>query len=225
MEQDVGVPQSWTESQAVWTCVLSVIGCLQCGGFLLRPDRQVMFLNRIASYSLGDGLALRGNRLVAIDRASDARLQSLIELALCSPQRPNQLFSVIVRRSLRLPLVVRILRLEENTRPALDSARLLLVSYDPERCQLPPPGMLTDMFGLTPAEANVAIGIVGGKQLAEIAAARGVKTGTVRVHSKTVFAKTRTRGQVELAALVTRVAFLTPPHDTEDASVAQAGAP
>jgi len=80
--------------------------------------------------------------------------------------------------------------------------------------------MLTDMFGLTPAEASVAIGIVGGKHLAEIAAARGVKTGTVRVHSKTVFAKTRTRGQVELATLVTRVAFLTPPHDAEDASVA-----
>jgi hypothetical protein len=40
--------------------------------------------------------------------------------------------------------------------------------------------MLTDMFGLTPTEASVAIGIVGGKQLAEIAADRVVKTGTVR---------------------------------------------
>jgi hypothetical protein len=46
----------------------------------------------------------------------------------------------------------------------------------------------------------------------------------VRVYSKTVFAKTRTRGQAELAALVTRVAFLTPPHDAEDASVAPADA-
>jgi len=105
----------------------------------------------------------------------------------------------------------------------LDSARLLLVSYHPESCQVPPADMLSHMFGLTPADASAAIGIVGGRQLAEIAADRGVKTGTVRVHSKTVFAKTRTRGQAELAALVTRVAFLIPPRDAEDASVAQAG--
>ena len=83
----------------------------------------------------------------------------------------------------------------------MDSARLLLVSYHPESCQVPPADMLSHMFGLTPADASVAIGIVGGRQLAEIAADRGVKTGTVRVHSKTVFAKTRTRGQAELAAL------------------------
>jgi hypothetical protein len=75
----------------------------------------------------------------------------------------------------------------------LNSAHLLLVSYDPENCQVPPPGMLTDMFGLTPAEASVAIGIVAGKQLAEIAADRGVKTGTVRVYSKTVFANSDSR--------------------------------
>jgi DNA-binding CsgD family transcriptional regulator len=119
--------------------------------------------------------------------------------------------------------VVRIFRFEENAQPVLDSARLLLVSYDPENCQVPPPDMLSHMFGLTPAEASVAIGIVGGKQLAEIAADRGVKTGTVRVHSKTVFAKTRTRGQTELAAFVTRVAFLNPQHDAEHVSIAQAG--
>jgi DNA-binding CsgD family transcriptional regulator len=120
--------------------------------------------------------------------------------------------------------VVRIFRFDENAQPALNSARLLLVSYDPEHFQVPPADMLTHMFGLTPTEASVAIGIVGGKHLADIAADRGVKTGTVRAHSKTVFAKTRTRGQAELAALVTRVAFLIPPRDAEDASVAPAGA-
>src|SRR5215475_3688442 len=164
--QDLGLSWIWTERSTVSTCVLNVIGCLQCGGFLLGHDRQVLFLNTIASYCLGDGLTLRGKRLAAMDRESDVRLQSLIGLALYPPQRPNELLSVVVRRCPRLPLMVRILRLEENARPALNSARLLLVSYDPENCQVPPPEMLTDMFGLTPAEASVAIGIVGGKQLA-----------------------------------------------------------
>src|SRR5882672_60978 len=146
MNKDVAAPRRWTDSQTVWTCVLNVIGCLQCGGILLGPDRQVLLLNRIASYCLGDGLTLRGKRLAATDRESDARLQSLIELALYSPKRPNELLSVIVRRGLRLPLVLRILCLEKNPRPASNSAHLLLVSYDPESCHVPPPGMLTDMF-------------------------------------------------------------------------------
>jgi DNA-binding CsgD family transcriptional regulator len=221
--QDVGLSRIWTERSTVSRCVLNVIGCLQCGGFLLGHDRQVLFLNKIASYCLGDGLTVRGKSLAAMDRESDVRLQSLIGLALHSPQRPNELPSAVVRRGSRLPLVVRILRLEENAQPALNSARLLLVSHDPENCQVPPPDMLTDMYGLTPAEASVAIGIVGGKHLAEIAADRGVKIGTVRAHSKSVFAKTRTRGQAELAALVIRMAFLIPPR-AEDASIARAGA-
>jgi len=63
-------------------------------------------------------------------------------------------------------------------------------------------------FGLTPAEAEVAIGIAAGRTLAQIAAERGVKVGTVRAHSKTVFSKTQTRGQAELTGLLTRLAFL-----------------
>ncbi len=66
------------------------------------------------------------------------------------------------------------------------------------------------MFALTRAEAEVAIGIACGRRVAEIAVDRGVKVETVRTHSKTVFGKTRTRGQAELAALLARLAFLAP---------------
>jgi len=36
---------------------------------------------------------------------------------------------------------------------------------------------------------------VAGKSLAQIAADRGIKIGTVRAHTKTVFSKTQTRDQ------------------------------
>jgi DNA-binding CsgD family transcriptional regulator len=113
--------------------------------------------------------------------------------------------AVWVRRHPRLPLAVRVLRLGEQARPALKGASLLFVASDPGRCQPPPLDMLTGLFGLTPAEAGVAVGM----HLAEIAADRGVKIGTVRAYSKIVFGKTGTRGQTELAALLTRLAFLT----------------
>jgi DNA-binding CsgD family transcriptional regulator len=92
----------------------------------------------------------------------------------------------------------------------LHSARLLVIASDPEFSHVPPVNMLTEIFGLTPSEARVAIAIAAGKQFAEIALDRGVKIDTVRVHSKTVFSKTGTRGQSELAALLTRLAFPAP---------------
>jgi hypothetical protein len=44
---------------------------------------------------------------------------------------------------------------------------------------MPPAHTLTEMFGLTPAEDGLAIGIAAGRQLAEIAAACGVRIETV----------------------------------------------
>jgi len=197
------------EGLAVPACVLHVFESFGCGAFLLDCEQQLLFLNPTGVDCLGDGLMMRGKRVAATDRESDVRLQSLIGAALNSTDVTCGSTSVWVRRDSKLPLTVHIVRFGEEARPALKEASLLLVAFDPERCYPPPPDMLTDVFGLTPAEANVAVGIVEGRHLADIAADRGVKTGTVRAYSKTAFAKTGTRGQAELAVLLTRLAYLT----------------
>jgi DNA-binding CsgD family transcriptional regulator len=211
-----------TEEFAFAADILSIIGSLQCGGFLLDPSKRVLSLNAIAAHRLGDGLALRRNRLVATERESDARLQSLIEQALNltgSSDAPATWLEL--HRAAGTPLLLRILWLQESMRPALNGASLLLVTFDPEIRQAPPVDMLARMFALTRAEAEVATAIASGRRVAEIAADRGVNVETVRTHSKVAFAKTRTRGQTELAALLTRLAFLVPPGE---ADVAQANA-
>jgi DNA-binding CsgD family transcriptional regulator len=195
---------------AAGICVLSIFDSLGYGGFLLDRGRQVFAHNRIAANCLGDGLTLRAKYLAATDRESDVRLQNLIESALKSVEDPGTPVSIGLRRDFRLPLVVRTLHLAEDRRPGLHSATLLVVASDPEFSHVPPVNMLSEIFGLTPSEASVAIGIAAGKQFGEIAADRGVKIETVRVHSKTVFSKTRTRGQSELASLLTRLAFPAP---------------
>jgi DNA-binding CsgD family transcriptional regulator len=196
------------EGLAVPACVLHVFESFGCSGFLLDREGQLLFLNPRGAGCLGDGLTMRGKRLAAIDRESDVRLQSLIGVALNSTSGAQGSASTLVRRHSRLPLAVRIVRLGGEARSDLKGASLLLVGFDPEHCELPPLDMLTDLFGLTPAEAEVAIGVVGGKHLAEIAAGRCVQIGTVRAQSKAVFGKTRTRSQAELAGLLTRLAFL-----------------
>jgi DNA-binding CsgD family transcriptional regulator len=195
---------------SVETWALNVVQFLGHGGFLLDGGRLLLAHNKAAMSYLGNGLTLSAGRVIATDRHSDARLQSLIDTSLKSVRDPNGPASVGVRRELRLPLFVRVLRLEGSSGTAVSSVRLLLMACDPERGQMPRYDMLADMFGLTPAEARVAAGIAAGRRLVEIAADGGVKITTVQTHSKAVFGKTGTRGQAELAMLLTRLAVLNP---------------
>jgi DNA-binding CsgD family transcriptional regulator len=116
---------------------------------------------------------------------------------------------VAVQRRARLPVVIQAIFPYDGGGSIPGSVHLLL-GLDPELRRVPPRELLTQAFGLTPVEADVASGIVFGKTLAEIAADRGVKIETVRVHLKRSFSKTHTHGQAELTGLLTRLAFLVP---------------
>jgi DNA-binding CsgD family transcriptional regulator len=212
LERDLrDVTGTQSEKLAFTAYFLNIFGLLQCGAFLLGPRGRVLFLNRLAADRLGNGLTVRENRLVAADRESDTRLQSSIAFALNFPGTSGASATLLeIRRAAGMPLLARILRLQESIRPALNGASLLLFAFDPETRQTPPADLLMRMFGLTPAEAEVAIGIASGKRPAEIANDRSVKLETIRTHSKAIFGKTRTRGQVELATLLTRLALLVP---------------
>jgi DNA-binding CsgD family transcriptional regulator len=175
---------------------------LRCGGFVLDLGGRVLSLNAIAHDCLGDGLVLGGGRLRASDRATDQRLQLIVVSAMRRSVDPNAPTSIAIQRRSKLPLVIRAVRSEPG------SAGLLLLALDTELRREPAREMLTQAFGLTPVEADIAIGIGSGRTLAEIAVDRGIKIGTVRAYSKIVFSKTRTRGQVELTGLLTRLAFL-----------------
>jgi DNA-binding CsgD family transcriptional regulator len=158
---------------------------------------------------LGDGLVLGRGHLRATDHATDYLLQAMVGSAKGGTQDPIAPRSVAVQRRARLPLVLRAVHPDDAQRKP-NSAGLLLLALDPELKREPPREMLTQAFGLTPVEADVAIGIACGKPLAEIAACRGTKIGTVRVLSKRVFSKTHTHSQAELTGLLTRLAFLVP---------------
>ena len=60
--------------------------------------------------------------------------------------------------------------------------------------------VLSEQFGLTPAEAAVSAMLCGGTSLKEIAGLRGVSVTTVRNQVKSVMTKTGVRRQSELVA-------------------------
>ncbi|NJO55617.1 MAG: helix-turn-helix transcriptional regulator [Rhodospirillales bacterium] len=203
MRADLGIALGPIEPISDPACILDILGLLGRGGFLFDDARQVLLFNDIAESCLRDGLMIRSGRLAASDPESNERLQRLMGRAGQSPRA----LATAVRRSIGLPLIIHALPMTAAARPVFDQAGLLLFVSAPEARTLPRPDMLSRAFGLTPAEVQVAIGIAHGRKLAEIAADRGVKTGTARTHLKTVFAKTGTRGQTELVALLARLAF------------------
>jgi DNA-binding CsgD family transcriptional regulator len=190
--------------------ILGVLDSLRCGGFLLDLRARVLSLNSIAFGCLGDGLVLEGECLSATNRETDHRLRRLVAAELKPRKGSEQPQTVAVQRGGRLPLIVRPHRLRDGAERAPNPASLLLLVIDPEQWLAPPREMLMQTFALTRAEADVAIGVVSGRTLAQVAGDRDIKIGTVRAHLKAVFAKTHTHSQADLMGVLTRLALLAP---------------
>lgn len=62
--------------------------------------------------------------------------------------------------------------------------------------------VLTQTYGLTPAEIRIAQGLMEGLKLMQIAADLGVTRATVAFHMRNIFQKTGTGRQAELVALL-----------------------
>src|SRR5690625_716646 len=88
--------------------------------------------------------------------------------------------------------------------PAQNAERTKAVVFisDPARQPAPPEHMMASLFGLTPAEAQVAKGLVAGRRTADIARDLKISQTTVAFHLRNLFEKTATNRQVDLVALV-----------------------
>ena len=85
------------------------------------------------------------------------------------------------------------------------SGRLILLLTDLRSSLRPEATQLCAAFGLTAAEAKLAAKVASGVGVNGAAASLGVSRETARSQLKAVFAKTNTRRQAELAALVARL--------------------
>ena len=193
------------------TCILlRVFRAMNCGAILLDGTKGIIHLNRRAQACLGESLTVKGGRLAALDRLSDALLQSTLnDLLGGSGDYPARRQGLALARAEKRSLIARIVPVEVEARSALDGAALIVILVDPEDCLVPSHSVLQQVFGFTPSETRVAARMVCGESLLEIADATGVSVGTVRSQTKSLFAKTETNRQAELVALLTRLAVIS----------------
>jgi DNA-binding CsgD family transcriptional regulator len=85
-----------------------------------------------------------------------------------------------------------------------DAAALLFV-IDPANRRSIPLSQIMDAYGLTQAEARVALAASSGNTVAETAQLLNLSPNTIKTHLRRVFAKTATGRQAELAGLIAAI--------------------
>ena len=82
-------------------------------------------------------------------------------------------------------------------------ACLMVFISDPEASQQTPPRqLLTDLFGLTAAEALVASLLAQGMSIQQVAEHLELSEGTIRSHLKHIFAKVEVNRQADLVRVI-----------------------
>lgn len=176
--------------------------------FLLGPDGRVLRASEDAHEALSPPLELREGRLTATAPMVDRELQAMIAGAVAAPSAAGQTTrgSISIPRPHGRPLILQALALPRIARDIFTSAVAVLFVRDPDREQArPDPAILAELFGLSAAEAKVAIAVGEGETPEAIARRGGVTISTVRNQLASVFAKCGVGRQSELAALMGRI--------------------
>jgi DNA-binding CsgD family transcriptional regulator len=186
------------------TCTLSLLGQ---PAIAIDRSGAVLDVNGLAALVLDNHLYIdRHGRIGVLDARARVCLQALFDRLAATPDtEPVPVAPIVVRRDGKRPLVIRALPIHGAARTLFNGARALLILSPVEPKPAPDVDLLCEVFGLTRAEADVAALVARGKPLAAVARRRGSALVTVRNQLRTIFAKTGTHRQSELAALLARL--------------------
>lgn len=185
--------------------LLNVLDRMGYGGLIVNATRQVLQSNNIAVQLLSEQ---RTSELASCQQAwINVAFENLL-------QRANTIRSAADIDSWTIvkgvyergrPLVLRTIPIVEKT---ANGAHAVVIMIDLAVLPRPELAPLQLIFGLTTAEARLAIAIALGRSPEEIADTTNVSTSTVRRQLSSVFQKTGTHRQPELVALLAHVAIL-----------------
>lgn len=186
--------------------LVQAIDRLSTGVVLLNRDGQVLALNAAAEGLIArrDGLVLEqgmlGAQLPHEAVVLSTAVAAAIDLATGAALVGSNGFRVS-RPSGRAALVLTVIPLPTALEKTGGAVAAIMIA-DPERGAALPAEVIRTLFGLTPAEAHLAIAISGGETLKNYARTRGVSINTIRAQLARIMAKTGTKRQPELVSLL-----------------------
>jgi len=181
---------------------------------LLDAKGHVVYMNAAAQMLTveRDGIALQGDRVGPSDKARRLDFQALVLSAAGMESGAAGGAIALERPSGKRALQVLVTPFR-NADPFRSPARVLVLATDPERVVHFPDAILRALYDLTPAETEIANGLLTGFSLDEVATLRRVSVATVRSQMKSLLGKTDTRRQGELIRLLTSLPRTAPGGD------------
>lgn len=202
-----------TENEAL----SATISGMSVGSILVDADARIMSANTTARAILGqeDGVLDANGKLCLSEPGRSKELQDLIRsnaeasLNLTVPANTRSL--LIERPSGResVSLLVRPATIAADCQLHVRQTALINL-IDPAQPRLKLIDSLVQQFGLTRAEARVAISISNGHSTAETAQAQNISRNTIRSHLRSIYSKMGVVRQADLVrAVLVSVALLT----------------
>jgi DNA-binding CsgD family transcriptional regulator len=174
--------------------------------FLLTESGELVHSNAAGTELVAAGgvLTTQEGELTPLSEPARKAFRALLRTA----STPPRLGEKVASRALALPRTNGAAALQVVANPippdvrARTGADVLVLVSDPDAPAGFPDAMLADLYRLTPAETEVANGLLMGFSLDEIAGLRRVSVGTVRGQLKSILSKTGAERQSELVRLL-----------------------
>jgi DNA-binding CsgD family transcriptional regulator/PAS domain-containing protein len=184
-----------------------VLEQLSDGVILLDRHARILFANAAARRFESEGLLHLRQVLATWSHPHSQRLTELVKSALLGapggtmslPRRVDGQLLTILVSSIRSKDIGRL------ADASIKDAAVLLFVIDPANRRSIPLSQIMDAYGLTQAEARVALAASSGNTVIETAQLLKLSPNTIKTHLRRVFAKTATGRQAELAGLIAAV--------------------
>lgn len=209
IQRAVSVQRRLATLEAQRSLASDALDVMPIGVAFLAGDGRLITANRVAMEILGraDGLSLgRAGDLSASRPLEAARLARLVSNACATGSRTGTGSggAVTISRPSGLrpyALLLSPLRPTSFSLAPVVPAAIAFVS-DPERTVRGGAELLRSLYGLTPAESEVATLLLDGKKVSEIQDELGITENTVRTHVRKVLEKVQARGQGDLIRIL-----------------------
>jgi DNA-binding CsgD family transcriptional regulator len=168
---------------------------LDRGVLLLDADGAVVDSNGLAQKTLGGehGMVVRNGRLAFCDPRVDERFTRML-----APGRGGPVRAMAVSLKCKAGLPCRVVIATTTPQVARGGVKFVALIYTNDGARSISTELLTELYGLTRAQANVARRLYAGCSVEETATQLKLSLNTVRTHLKQIFSKCDVQSQAEL---------------------------